>query len=105
MEDFATTTWNPVTSADVGGGASWSTWIQNVAGGVIDKAAGSKWVQPYEIDKLRLQQFGTGGYYQEGQRNQQGGGTPAGGGFLYGINSNMLLLAGAAVVAVLILRK
>lgn len=45
----------------------WSTWTQNVAGNLINKAADSKWTHPYEIQKMQLQALGQLGMYQEGQ--------------------------------------
>lgn len=78
----------------------WSSWIQNVAGGVIEKASSARWVQPYETEQMRLRALGQAGlgYYVEGQRQGQ----PA---VVAGISSNTLLLAAVAVVALLVLRK
>lgn len=75
----------------------WSTWVQEVGSGLIDKAAGAKYVQPYEIQKLQLEALGQTGYYNEGQpgaRAQNAG----------GFNPTMLLLIGAAVVAIAIMK-
>lgn len=47
--------------------ASWSSWFQDVAGGVIGKAADAQYVRPYDIQELRLQALGSEGYYAEGQ--------------------------------------
>lgn len=46
---------------------SWEQWFQDVSGSVINKAAEAKFVQPYEIDKLRIQALGELGLYAEGQ--------------------------------------
>lgn len=88
----------PATSGD------WSSWVQSVMGGVISKASDAKWVQPYNVEQMRLQQLGPGGYYNEGQRTLPGGAAAAPG-FLYGINQGTLLLIGAAVVGLMLLRK
>ena len=79
---------------------NWETWFQNVAGSVIDKAAQAKYVQPYEIDRLRLQALGDLGTYTEGQA----GTMPAGQAGAFGLSNGALLLIGAAFVAVLMLR-
>lgn len=73
----------------------WSTWFQNVAGGVVGAAADAKFRQPYEIQKLQLQQLGQLGYYAEGQpvTGQQSG-----------INPAWLLIGGAVVLAVVLLK-
>lgn len=75
----------------------WSTWVQDVGAGLIDKAAGAKYVQPYELQKLQLEALGGLGYYNEGQ---PGARVPAQGGF----NPTVLLLIGAAVVGVMLLK-
>lgn len=75
----------------------WSTWLQNISGSVIGAAADAKYRQPYEIQKLQLQQLGQLGYYNEGQMipGQQPGA---------GINPAWLLIGGAVLVAVLVLK-
>jgi hypothetical protein len=45
----------------------WSEWAQQVGGGLINRYADNRWVQPYEIQKMQLQALGQMGYYQEGQ--------------------------------------
>lgn len=76
----------------------WENWFQNVAGSVIDKAATAKYVQPYEIDRLRLQALGDLGYYTEGQPGaqapQQQNNT----------QQSWLVLGGLVLVAVLVLK-
>ncbi len=79
------------------GGSNWADWFQGVAGSVIGKAADAQYVRPYDIQSLRLQQLGPGGYYTEGMP----GARVATGA---GISPGLLLLAGAAVVAVLLLK-
>ena len=74
----------------------WSTWVQNVGSGLIDKAASAKYVQPYEIKKLQLEALGQTGYYNEGQPGSR---VPT-----QGLNPTVLLLIGAAVVGVLMLK-
>lgn len=79
----------------------WSSWIQGVASGVIDKAATAKWVQPYNTEQMRLQALGQAGlgYYTEGQR--QGQIAP-----VVGISTNtLLIIGGVAVVALLLVKR
>lgn len=80
------------------GGSSWADWFQGVAGGVIGKAADAAYVKPYDIKALELQALGSGGYYTEGKP----GATQQGQGFT--LTPGVMLLAGAALVAVLMLR-
>lgn len=77
---------------------SWESWFQTVAGGVADKYASATWVQPYELDKLKILARGQDDYYQEGQPNGAKNGTIA------GFNPGILLLVGAAVAVVLLMR-
>jgi hypothetical protein len=78
----------------------WSDWFQNVAGGVIDKAAAAKYTQPYEIDKLRLQALGQVGYYEEGQAGTAATAAQPG---LFGMSqgATVLLIGGAVLLFVL----
>lgn len=76
---------------------NWETWFQDVAGSVINKAADAKFSQPYEIDRLRLQALGETGYYTEGQAMSKDGGVA-------GISPTVLLIGGAILVAVLVLK-
>jgi len=46
---------------------SWEQVAQDWGGKMVDAAIALKVTQPYEIDKLRLQALGQGGYYSEGQ--------------------------------------
>jgi hypothetical protein len=73
----------------------WSTWFQNVSAGVIGAASDARFRQPYEIQKLELQQLGQLGLYNEGQMMA---------GQQQGANMTWLLLGGAALVALLILK-
>ena len=75
----------------------WSTWVQNVGSGLIDKAASAQYTQPYEIQKLQLEALGQGGYYNEGTAGTRSAATA-------GMNPTVLLLIGAAVVAVVLLK-
>ena len=77
--------------------ASWSSWFQNVAGGVIGKAADATYVRPYDIQALRLQALGAEGYYTEGQA----GTAPAAAGMS---TTTMMLLGGALLLAVVLLK-
>lgn len=74
----------------------WSTWFQQMSGQVIGAATEARFRQPYEIQKLQLQQLGQLGYFNEGQ--------PITGGAAGGINPTWLLLGGAVLVAVLLLK-
>ncbi len=80
-----------------GGGSSWAEWTQGVLGGVIDKYASSKWVQPYETEQMKLQALGQQGYYTEGQRQP----TPQ----ASTMNSTTMLLIGGALLAVVLLTR
>lgn len=73
---------------------SWENWIQDVGGSVIKSAAESKFQQPYEIDKLKLQALGQNGVYTEGKAQSA---APAGG---LTITPGMLLLGGAVALFV-----
>jgi hypothetical protein len=84
------------------GGGDWSSWVQGVLGGVVDKAATSQWVQPYETERMKLQALGNMGYgyYTEGQR--QALVQP---GTFAGINTGVLLLIGGVVAVAMLLKK
>lgn len=75
----------------------WSTWVQGVGQTVIGAAADAKFRYPYEIQKLQLQALGDSGYYTEGMPTTQGGG-------IGGISPSVLLIGGALLVAVLLLK-
>lgn len=45
----------------------WSTWVQSVSGGLIDKWGSAQFVQPYEVQKMQMQALGQLGYFNEGQ--------------------------------------
>lgn len=74
----------------------WSDSIQTWAGNLLDKWGSAQYVQPYEVQKLQLQALGQTGYYLEGQ--------PGARTATSGINGSTLLLIGAAVVAVMLLK-
>lgn len=83
----------------MGTGTSWDSWMQQVGGGVIDKWASATYQQPYEIQKLKIQALGEQGYYSEGQpgatsAQRQG----------FALTPGVMLLAGAAVLAVVLLK-
>jgi hypothetical protein len=78
----------------------WGDWFQGVAGSVIDRAAQAKYVQPYEIDKLRLQALGDMGYYTEGAPvtgAQQGTA-------VVGISPPMIMMMAAGLVLVMMMK-
>lgn len=74
----------------------WSDSIQSWAGNLLGKWGDAQYVQPYEVQKLQLQALGQTGYYTEGLPGARAATT--------GINSSTLLLLGAAVVAVMLLK-
>jgi len=80
------------------GGADWASWFQGVASKVIGAAADAKYSQPYEIQRLQIQALGADGIYTEGQP----GFRATGGG--QGINGGALLLIGAAVLLVVLMK-
>jgi hypothetical protein len=73
--------------------ATWEEWIQDIGGKVIGSAAEAKYAQPYEIQRLRLEQLGQMGYYTEGQA-----GTLRAPGTVAGMPAGTLLLIGGAVL-------
>lgn len=78
---------------------SWESWFQGAASTALDKYTSATWVQPYELQKLKIQALGELGAYQEG--------TPSGpsqNGTIGGISPGVLLLGGAALLAVLLLK-
>lgn len=77
---------------------SWEETFQNWGTLLVDRASSAKYVQPYEVDKLRLQALGDMGYYTEGQR-----GTVAQPGGL-NLNGGTLLLLGLGLAAVMMLK-
>lgn len=77
---------------------SWETWIQDVAGSVIGKAADAEFTQPFELDRLRLQALGENGYYREGQPGAMPKPQPA-------VSGTVLLIGGVALVALLMFSK
>lgn len=81
-------------------GTSWDSWMQQVGGGVIDKWASATYQQPYEIQKMRIQALGEQGYYSEGQPGAVATAQRAG----FQLTPGVMLLAGAAVLAVVLLR-
>lgn len=81
--------------------SSWESWIQGVAGNVIGKAADAQYSQDYELQRLRLQALGENGYYTEGQPGTL---RPGMAGSVAGIPTGTLLLIGAAVVAIMLLK-
>lgn len=80
------------------GGASWSSWFQGVASGVVDKAAQAAYVRPYDIAELEIKALGQQGYYTEGKAGTQPTATSG------GITPTMLMLGGAALLAVFLLK-
>lgn len=78
--------------------AEWSDWVQDVAGSVIKDASNSKYVQPYDVQKLKLEALGNLGVYTEGQAGIANKNAMAG-------ISPMVLLIGAAVLAVVLLKN
>lgn len=77
----------------------WSEWFQQQAGNVLGAATQARYVQPYEVQKLRLQALGEAGIYEEGQA-----GTMRQSGGIAGISPSMLLIGGAVILAVVLLK-
>lgn len=75
---------------------SWETWIQDVSKNVIGAYTNATYSQPYELQKLKMQQLGQMGYYSEGQAGTMTG--------MSGINPSMLLLLGGVVLAVMLIK-
>lgn len=78
---------------------AWDTWIQGVGGNMIGKATAAAYSQPYEIQKMKIQALGTNGLYTEGKA-----GILKPGAAVVGIPTNLLLIGGAALLAVLLLK-
>lgn len=78
----------------------WQTTIGQWGTQLVDRWSAAEWVQPYEVDKLRLQALGQAGYYTEGQPGTRAPAPPAG----LTITPNMLLLGGALVLVVMMAR-
>lgn len=76
----------------------WQTTAQNWGSLLIDRWSQAEYLQPYEVQKLRIQALGERGYYEEGQQgafqpiNHQGGVT---------ITPTMLMLGGVALIFVM----
>lgn len=82
---------------------AWEQWFQDVSSSVINKAAEAKFVQPYEIDKLRIQALGELGLYQEGQPGAAGAVQQRPG--LFGLSQQAtVLLIGGGLLAFLMSR-
>ncbi len=75
----------------------WSTWIQQVGGGLAAQYGQSKYVQPYEIQKLQLEQQAQNGGAFQGQPTLNATG-------LHMTTGTMLLIGGGLLVAVLMLK-
>lgn len=77
----------------------WGSWLQGVAGGLIDKWGTAEYVQPYNLQAMRLQALGQLGMYEEGQtgRIMQAGAVPQ-------INGTWLIAGGVILAAVLLLK-
>lgn len=97
--------WNPnragmVSSKSLGAnGSSWESWIQSAATGLIGGYVANKQASNnFELEKLKLQQRGsTGQFFVEGQPTGGSGGGLA-------ISGPMLLIGGAALLAVLMMK-
>jgi hypothetical protein len=76
----------------------WQTTIQSWGSQLVDRWSSAEFVQPYEVDKLRLQALGQAGYYTEGQPGTRVPAQPGG----LTITPTMLLLGGAALLIVML---
>lgn len=75
----------------------WQDTIQSWGTTLLNGYTNAKYVQPYEVQKLRLQALGQAGIYDEGQPGVYVP-PPA-------INSTTLLLIGAGVVVFMMMQK
>lgn len=77
----------------------WGTWLQQVSGSLIDKWGTAEYVQPYQLQAMRLQALGQLGFYEEGQTGRivQAGAVPQ-------INGTWLIAGGVILAAVLLLK-
>jgi hypothetical protein len=82
----------------VGGGSSgWESWAQNISSNLLQGYANSQFQQPYELQKMQLQAYGSGAYglpYIQGQPNMQ-----------LGIPTGWLLIGGAIALAVVMIKS
>lgn len=78
----------------------WGTWVQQQAGGLLDAYTYKKQTEAY-TEAMRLQALGETGYYVEGQR---GNVAPVSGQSVGGIPTQYLLIGGALLVAVLLVK-
>lgn len=74
----------------------WGTWVQQVAGGAIDRYTNIKQQEAYQ-DTMRLQALGSQGYYVEGQRGLV---SPVAG--TVTMSTSMLMLIGAVVLVMVV---
>lgn len=79
--------------------SSWEAWAQNIGGNLLQGYANTKFNQPYELQKMQLQAYGNGAYglpYIQGQPN---------GSATLGIPTGWLLIGGALVLAVVMIKS
>lgn len=76
------------------GGGGWESWLQGIGKTVISSAVEAKYKQPYELQKMQLQQRGMyGDPYIEGVPSFNGGA---------GIPASWLLIGGVILAFVLV---
>jgi hypothetical protein len=79
----------------------WTDFIQDIGGNWANSAIAARYQQPYEIQKMALQQYGTNGIpYTEGQANVQ---ASAGNGAVSATIPQSWLILGAIIVAVMMM--
>lgn len=75
-------------------GSSWQSFIQGAASKLIDRT--------YDVREIEMTQRGEQGYYQEGR---PGTFSAKPGSMIGGLSPTVLLIGGAAIVALLLLRR
>lgn len=79
---------------------SWSETLQGWGTTLVDRWSQATYQTPAQLEAMRIKALGEGGYYEEGQPNfQVQRGAPG-----LGISTGTMLLIGAAVLAVVMLR-
>lgn len=77
--------------------SGWESWAQGLSSNLLQGYANSQFQQPYELQKMQLQAYGSGAYglpYIQGQPNLQ-----------LGIPTGWLLIGGAALLAMVMIKS
>lgn len=78
----------------------WQTTAQQWGSLLVDRWSQAEFIQPYEVQKLRLQQLGELGLFEEGQPGIVAPAQPAG----LTITPTMLLLLGGVALVFVMMR-